>query len=118
MYEKQTRYRKKHRTRVNKNLRKYYARRRNLIANFKNRPCMDCQGWFEPVQMDFDHRPGEIKLFGLGANYCLKWETVIKEIKKCDVVCANCHRLRTYRRNQYGASDDVLIDRLTNHNKL
>jgi len=50
--------------------------------------------------MDFDHRPGEEKLFLLKVSKMVtyKLETVLLEIAKCDLVCANCHRMRTQRR--------------------
>lgn len=118
MYEKQKRYRLKHRNKINKNLLLYWRRKRKLIAEFKNRPCTDCGGWFHPVQMDFDHRPDEIKKFTISAAYCLKFKTLYKEIQKCDIVCANCHRLRTYRRNQHGASNKVLTTRDIDRNQL
>lgn len=68
------------------------------MAYFKNRPCFDCQGWFEPCQMDFDHRPNEIKRFELCHSTQYSMRNVALEAKKCDLVCANCHRLRTKRR--------------------
>ncbi|MBA3694184.1 MAG: hypothetical protein H0X15_11020 [Acidobacteria bacterium] len=51
--------------------------------------------------MDFDHRVGEEKkahvsrLVGM-----MNLQNLLDEIEKCDVVCANCHRIRTYERNQ------------------
>jgi hypothetical protein len=35
---------------------------REEIRALKSRPCMDCGGTFDPVCMDFDHRPGETKI--------------------------------------------------------
>lgn len=71
-----------------------------MVERFKSAPCMDCRQSYPPCVMDFDHRPEERKLFGLGgtaiAAYAL--ERVMAEIAKCDLVCANCHRLRTQRR--------------------
>ena len=69
-----------------------------FVARLKNKPCMDCWGWFEPCQMDFDHRPGEIKIDGIANLYGRCKEGILDEIAKCDLVCANCHRLRTYNR--------------------
>jgi hypothetical protein len=53
--------------------------------------------------MDLDHRPGSDKLFPVaiavsGGVYPL--QKIVAEIAKCDVVCANCHRERTYRRRE------------------
>lgn len=47
--------------------------------------------------MDFDHRDPARKRFNI-ANTFRTWAIaqVVAEIQKCDVVCANCHRMRTY----------------------
>lgn len=71
-----------------------YARNREAIREAKNRPCADCGGSFPPVCMDFDHR-GD-KKFNLGQYGKRSIETLMAEIAKCDVVCANCHRIRTH----------------------
>lgn len=58
-------------------------------------PCVDCGIQYHPVCMDFDHVRGE-KAFNLGAGMSdgLGIEKLRAEIAKCDVRCANCHRLR------------------------
>lgn len=64
-------------------------------------PCLDCNKFYHYSIMDFDHRNGDTKINNVSAmarNYKLK--TIIEEIEKCDVVCANCHRLRTYNRRK------------------
>jgi len=49
--------------------------------------------------MHFDHRPGEIKEFEIGfAVRGYSRRRILAEIAKCDLVCANCHAVRTYRR--------------------
>lgn len=72
--------------------------------------CLDCGGVFPPECMDFDHVRGK-KLFSLGSQKALKqkWETVAREVEKCDLVCANCHRIRTTRRRQ-NAETSVHLD--------
>lgn len=63
-------------------------------------PCTDCGISYPHYVMDFDHRPGEDKLFNLsdvGNRLCSK-ASMEAEMAKCDVVCANCHRVRTYER--------------------
>ena len=75
-------------------------RGRTFIYTYKAVPCMDCGMTFPPVCMDFDHRPNEEKLFDVGPNIGLNIARLRKEIAKCDVVCACCHRLRTQERKR------------------
>lgn len=72
-----------------------------LITEYKDVSCVDCEKVFPWCVMDFDHRQGEEKEFSIGAfSRMSRTETnmdkVKKEIAKCDVVCANCHRVRTW----------------------
>jgi hypothetical protein len=55
--------------------------------------------------MDFDHVRGE-KLFDVSrmVGPGLSLELIKAEIAKCDVVCANCHRIRTFERRHKGNS--------------
>lgn len=73
---------------------------RFLVNELKKVPCKDCERSYPPYVMDFDHVRG-LKRFGIavalrGAGY--SWDDVVEEIAKCDVVCANCHRIRTWGR--------------------
>lgn len=72
---------------------------------------MDCGGRFPAVCMDFDHRPGEKKLFTVAAmvGQHQTSKRVLAEIAKCDVVCSNCHRIRTATRHQAGETATPLI---------
>ncbi len=74
-----------------------------LIKKYGGIPCMDCSGVFAWCAMDFDHRPDEVKEFGVGSKGRLKatperLAEVEKEIAKCNLVCSNCHRVRTKNR--------------------
>jgi hypothetical protein len=78
--------------------RRSYIQRRLRVNGLKNHPCMDCGGSFPPECMDFDHVRGR-KLFSVGMSLDHHpWPKLLVEIKKCDLVCANCHRIRTTRR--------------------
>jgi hypothetical protein len=67
-----------------------------LLEFYATHPCVDC-GETDPVVLEFDH-PGE-KQFNIGYGFeAYGWQRVLDEIENCDVVCANCHRRRTYRR--------------------
>lgn len=74
-------------------------RARKAITRYKARPCKDCYGVFDPVCMDFDHVPERgTKIFEVSKGSDRSLRAVATEIAKCDVVCANCHRLRTKAR--------------------
>src|ERR1700687_5556177 len=73
-------------------------RRTQLLAKIKNRPCMDCQGWLGPCQMEFDHRPGVEKIRDVSRMRGCTLKRLLAEAAKCDIVCANCHKLRTTQR--------------------
>jgi hypothetical protein len=66
-----------------------------LLDYFSSHPCVDC-GEHDPLVLEFDHQGG--KLFDIGtALPCNSWGSILAEIDKCEVVCANCHRRRTKR---------------------
>lgn len=59
-------------------------------------PCIDC-GESDPVVLDFDHIDPATKTRSIARMLSghVKWENILKEIEKCEVRCANCHRRRT-----------------------
>ncbi len=73
----------------------HYNKKRDVIDKYKNIPCQDCGGIFPTCCMDFDHR--ENKSFNIATGTSRSDKKLIEEIKKCDVVCANCHRIRTFK---------------------
>lgn len=80
-----------------KGIQKYRLEKAALLRALKNGPCRDCGQEFPPEAMDFDHVPGRGgKLGGVGTRGTLA--KIIAEARKCDLVCANCHRVRTRRR--------------------
>lgn len=93
---------------------RYYERNKNLykikndkrrielsefVIALKQKPCMDCGVIYTHYAMDFDHRDKSKKLASISKmiNYhSYSKKKILEEIKKCDLVCANCHRKRTY----------------------
>ena len=60
--------------------------------------CVDCGGKYPSYILDFDHVYGKkVANIGQMLNY-FSIEDIIKEVSKCDIVCSNCHRERTYQR--------------------
>ena len=64
--------------------------------------CMDCGYRNHAIALDLDHRPGEVKRYAVSwmVNRGFAREGIFAEIAKCDVVCANCHRVRTADRRK------------------
>jgi hypothetical protein len=76
---------------------------RRFVDNAKSQPCLDCGVQFPPCAMDFDHVRGT-KVADLARLRLARggWSKLVDEIAKCEVVCANCHRLRTKLRRDGG----------------
>lgn len=104
----------KNREQLNARVRAYRARRylkegrwtdegpkaralREWMVELKSNPCMDCGNRFEVCCMDFDHRDGTVKSYNLGSMFAHHYsrELIETELSKCDLVCSNCHRIRT-----------------------
>lgn len=65
----------------------------------KSTPCTDCFNYFHPCIMDFDHRDRSQKINKISQIVrSAGMKRLQQEIDKCDVVCANCHRMRTFLR--------------------
>lgn len=76
---------------------------KNKIRELKeSTPCADCKLNYPYYVMQFDHVTG-VKVGGIAefvANRQFKkaWE----EIEKCEIVCSNCHAIRTFSRQPSG----------------
>lgn len=66
--------------------------------------CVDCGYKEHPEALDFDHLPDSIKEFDISrAVYAgISLERILLEVAKCEVVCSNCHRVRSANRNRRG----------------
>lgn len=78
------------------------ARKRNmhfLIWWKGQKRCADCKKHYPHYVLDLDHVYG-IKVDGLArfTSTARSAISMLKEISKCEVVCANCHRERTHQR--------------------
>ena len=69
---------------------------RTWIEEQKSKPCKQCGGKFPTYVMEFHHRESSKKEFMIGHGRGRTREAVIKEIAKCDLLCANCHRIIEY----------------------
>ncbi len=77
-----------------------HALRKSALSMLKlEAGCVDCGYNTHPDALDFDHVRGE-KLFAVGPNWGTAWPKLFTEIDKCEVRCANCHRIQTGERRQ------------------
>ena len=63
-----------------------------IVDYLKQNPCVDC-GETDPIVLEFDHladKTCDVSKLNHGS-----FESLIKEIAKCEVRCANCHRRKT-----------------------
>lgn len=60
--------------------------------------CKHC-GETDPIVLDFHHRDASKKSFNLIGSLCYSRsrENILREVEKCDVLCANCHRKEEYK---------------------
>jgi len=76
-------------------------RNRDYVRNIKeSNSCIDCGTSYHYSQMDFDHLEGKKQTIARLANSEASIKTIKQEIAKCELVCSNCHRLRTWNRLQ------------------
>jgi hypothetical protein len=61
-------------------------------------PCMDCKISYPYYMMDFDHVRGTKQANVAELINTLSKKRLDEEIAKCEIVCSNCHRARTYLR--------------------
>ena len=79
--------------------------------------CVVCGYNANPAALDFDHLPGTTKVATIAKLFSgltklfsgLKEQLLLEEIKKCEVVCANCHRVRTATQ-QYTGKPSIPVD--------
>lgn len=80
-----------------------HAERYALLADIKvRRCCADCGYNAHPAALQFDHLDPLLKSFRIAGSLSRSWAVVLAEIAKCDVVCANCHAIRTVEQFRKG----------------
>jgi len=78
-------------------LRRRKAAQQVILGYLRQHPCVDC-GESDIVVLEFDHLSDKTLGISVMVTGGYKKDLILKEIAKCEVVCANCHRRRTYKR--------------------
>ena len=64
--------------------------------------CAVCGYNSNTVALDFDHIDPNTKLFNIGRSRAkVSLEALWKEVAKCQVLCANCHRIKTFENGEH-----------------
>lgn len=73
-----------------------YEERKQIVKGYLSKhPCVDC-GNTDIRVLEFDHIRGE-KKFNIGRTLTVGTMKILEEeIAKCEVRCANCHKIRHY----------------------
>ena len=81
-------------------MKRYWENRAYVNAFKLERGCADCGYRGHPAALQFDHLPGTHKLYKVTDLVMGNRKKLDAEIAKCEVVCANCHAIRTVTREQ------------------
>jgi hypothetical protein len=68
-----------------------------IVEYLREHPCVDC-GETDIVVLEFDHLRDKVANISTLISSAGSWDTIVAEIEKCEVRCANCHRRRTAER--------------------
>lgn len=79
----------------------FQQKRRDLINLTKlTAGCAKCGYNEHPAALDFNHVRGT-KLFNISQDPKIAWEKLEAEMAKCEVLCANCHRIHTQEERHF-----------------
>ena len=83
-------------------------RRRKELEAMKGGKCQICGS---DKHLHFDHRVNSDRSFRLsGARLDGSWEAILKELTKCDLLCADCHLDKTRANNETGGGHNKISD--------
>src|SRR5579862_1648346 len=70
--------------------------RLKMMLYLSGKSCVLC-GNSDPRVLKFDHIDPKTKSFSIaqGISSVLSWENILIEIEKCQILCANCHKIKT-----------------------
>lgn len=93
----------------NVSIRNQRVRKENIERVYEyldDKKCIDCGYSKNKIALQFDHVRGEKKdSISRMVSNGYSWESIIDEIQKCEIRCANCHMIRTADQfNWYSAS--------------
>ena len=92
----------------NTRIRRY--RTKAAAVEYKGGCCNRCN-WVGPISAYDFHHIDDNKEFGIGSAANKSWEVIKKEIDKCELLCANCHRAEHSKHE-----DEIFLEEVKNYN--
>lgn len=90
---------------ITRNARVNTENKRRLYTYLSSHPCVDC-GETNIQVLEFDHVRGDKTLdIAKFIERAIIWSKIETEIAKCEVRCANCHRIKTIERGKWWRSE-------------
>jgi len=102
--------RRKRNAKTYRSLKKRRRRRKSELVAARGGHCLDCGYSASVAALEFHHRDPTTKSFAL-AEFGGALERLLREAQKCDLLCANCHRVR------HAAHDSVTLDPVVAHRR-
>ena len=96
------RYRASHLSKEKSRTREAARKAKRELVEYKGGSCVDCGGLFPACCYHFDHKDPQEKAFGIALKIHRPIEELKIEADKCDLVCANCHAIRTFGNPEVG----------------
>ena len=83
---------------INKSSKQKEKLRKHIQKYKENYPCEDCHEYYPYYVMDFDH----LRDKKINVSEACSFKQFNEELEKCELVCSNCHRIRTHKRRSGG----------------
>lgn len=86
--------------------RERYSLRREELVKILGGHCVDCGFSGHHSALDFDHKNAKLKQMHISGHWIITapLEILLEELKKCELRCANCHRIKTWVRQDTQSS--------------
>lgn len=79
--------------------------KRSVLARYKTvKGCVDCGYRGHHSALEFDHLPEFEKNRTVASMMYSSWDVIKAELAKCEILCSNCHSIRTYTRRLMNTS--------------
>lgn len=96
-----------------------YREKTGQLSDFlSGKSCLDC-GNTDSRTFEFDHRDRLSKTSNVSAMIHLlrPWSKILKEIELCDILCGNCHKIRTAKQLGYYECLKLIGDHIDNYRR-